>query len=281
MLSERPWKPDAVLRLTMWMLLSISFGGLVVMLLFPKSGGGPAVPPNIWAIIIGTLALHGVAFLLTWLLLSEHQIGWREAFGFAAPRRLRAGLLAIVTTVGLLPVAMGLGHLSAVVMQALDVTPVAQPAVRSIQAVSPLWEKVVLGALTILVAPVVEEILFRGILYPVFKQARFPVLADLARWAIYPWLKARRLRRTALWVRGVLCPKLREKGFPFLAAGGTSLFFAVTHANVMTLVPLFVLALVLTWLYEATDNLLAPILAHCLFNTANFIFLLSAQRLLD
>ncbi|MBI2925981.1 MAG: hypothetical protein HYY24_09780 [Verrucomicrobia bacterium] len=90
MLSERPWKPDAVLRLTMWMLLSISFGGLVVILVFPKGDGGPTVPPNIWAIIIGTLALHGVALLLTGVLVREHQLGWREAFGFAAPGRWRA-----------------------------------------------------------------------------------------------------------------------------------------------------------------------------------------------
>ena len=36
-------------------------------------------------------------------------------------------------------------------------------------------------------------------------------------------------------------------------------------------VPLFVLALALTWLYEFTDNLLAPIAAHSLFNTANLV----------
>ncbi len=33
------------------------------------------------------------------------------------------------------------------------------------------------------------------------------------------------------------------------------------------------LALVLTWLYEKTDNLLAPIAAHSLFNALNFIAL--------
>jgi len=37
------------------------------------------------------------------------------------------------------------------------------------------------------------------------------------------------------------------------------------------LVPLFVLAVALTWLYERTDNLLAPIAAHSLFNIAGLI----------
>ena len=39
--------------------------------------------------------------------------------------------------------------------------------------------------------------------------------------------------------------------------------------------PLFVFALALTWLYERTEGLLAPMLAHGLFNAANLIILLS------
>ena len=42
--------------------------------------------------------------------------------------------------------------------------------------------------------------------------------------------------------------------------------------------PLFVLALALTWLYEKTDNLLAPIAAHSLFNAANLVVLFFAQN---
>jgi membrane protease YdiL (CAAX protease family) len=38
-------------------------------------------------------------------------------------------------------------------------------------------------------------------------------------------------------------------------------------------VALFLLALVLTWLYEKTDNLLAPITAHAFFNAVNLILL--------
>jgi membrane protease YdiL (CAAX protease family) len=48
-----------------------------------------------------------------------------------------------------------------------------------------------------------------------------------------------------------------------------SLLFALIHLNLAALFPLFVLALAFTWLYEHTDNLLAPIVAHALFNAAN------------
>ena len=44
-------------------------------------------------------------------------------------------------------------------------------------------------------------------------------------------------------------------------------------------VPLAVLALMLTALYERTDNLLAPITAHVLFNALNFAMLLVLQQM--
>ena len=60
----------------------------------------------------------------------------------------------------------------------------------------------------------------------------------------------------------------------WLAWFGVSALFALIHVNLPTFVPLFALALALTWLYERTDNLLAPIIAHALFNAANFAVLL-------
>ena len=49
--------------------------------------------------------------------------------------------------------------------------------------------------------------------------------------------------------------------------------------NLVTFVPLLVLALVLTALYERTNNLLAPITAHVLFNALNFVMLLLMQQM--
>jgi membrane protease YdiL (CAAX protease family) len=45
----------------------------------------------------------------------------------------------------------------------------------------------------------------------------------------------------------------------------------------MTFVPLTILAVALTLLYEATDTLVAPIVTHSLFNAANFYWLLWQQ----
>jgi membrane protease YdiL (CAAX protease family) len=57
-----------------------------------------------------------------------------------------------------------------------------------------------------------------------------------------------------------------------------SLLYALIHLNLPTLVPLFVLALVLTWLYVRTDRLLVPIAAHSLFNAANLAILFLQTR---
>jgi membrane protease YdiL (CAAX protease family) len=40
---------------------------------------------------------------------------------------------------------------------------------------------------------------------------------------------------------------------------------------------LFLLALVLTWLYEKTDSLLVPITAHAFFNAVNLVLLCFIQ----
>jgi membrane protease YdiL (CAAX protease family) len=84
---------------------------------------------------------------------------------------------------------------------------------------------------SILIAPVAEEILFRGVLYPAIKQSGFP--------------------RSALW--------------------GTAVLFAAIHVNLPIFLPLLALGLALALLYEATNNLLAPIAAHGLFNAVNIV----------
>jgi hypothetical protein len=73
--------------------------------------------------------------------------------------------------------------------------------------------------------------------------------------------------------RGLLYPFIKQRGWPGLAWFGVSFLFALVHWDAAAFVPLFLLALVLTWLYETTDTLLAPITAHALFNAANLVLL--------
>ena len=76
-----------------------------------------------------------------------------------------------------------------------------------------------------------------------------------------------------LFFRGLLYPTLKQLGLPRLAFWGTAILFGLAHLNLMALIPLIFVAIMLTLLYEETDNLLAPIIAHSFFNTANFVVL--------
>ncbi len=96
-------------------------------------------------------------------------------------------------------------------------------------------QRAVFALAAVVVAPVVEETLFRGILYPALKQ----------------------------------------EGYPRLALFGSSIMFAAIHMNVMTFIPLFALALAFVFLFELTDTLIAPILAHSCFNGVNLLVYLN------
>jgi membrane protease YdiL (CAAX protease family) len=233
MLSAKPWRGEAVLQFCGAQLLCFCLG-LMMAGLLQKAGLAAFRPPDgFGAVLLGTLGFQGVAWLLILFFLRQHQTGWREAFGFRGPQLPRALLLAVLAAIILLPVALGLQQVSAVVLTKLGWQPQEQMAVTLLAGTKSWWMRIYLGAFAVVLAPVAEEFIFRGMLYPFVKQLGWPRLA---------------------WI-------------------GVSFAFALIHDDAVTFVPLFVLALSLTWLYEKTDNLLAPIAAHSLFNAANLVIL--------
>ena len=69
-----------------------------------------------------------------------------------------------------------------------------------------------------------------------------------------------------IFFRGVVFNAwLREAG-PRWAFIGSSALFALIHISVVALVPIFLLGLALAWVYRRTNNLLAPIAMHATVN---------------
>jgi hypothetical protein len=238
MLSAKPWRGEAVLQFCGAQLVCFCLCLLIAGLL-QKAGIAAFQPPDgFGAVLLGTLGFQGAAWLFILFFLRQHQAGWREAFGFRELQLPRALLVAVLVVIVLLPVALGLQQVSAVVLTKLGWPPEEQLAVTLLANTKSWWMRVYLGAFAVVLAPVAEEFIFRGMLYPFVKQLGWPRLA---------------------WV-------------------GVSFAFALIHDDAATFVPLFVLALALTWLYEKTDNLLAPITAHALFNAANLVLLFFAQN---
>ena len=234
MLSEKSWKPDAVLCLLIGLFACMSLGMLAMSLISPGSREA-----RLLQFLVSSVGVQGGWLVVVIFFVREHGLGWAAAFGFASPRLGRTLLLAVLVMAVSLPLAWVLGDLAARVLHSVNVEPVTQHTVQAVQSSGDLNERIIYGAVIILLAPVVEELVFRGILYPAIKQ----------------------------------------RGFPRLALWGTSLLFALMHANAMTFLPLTFLAVVLVLLYEATDNLLAPILTHSLFNAVNFLFLVNSDKL--
>ena len=73
-----------------------------------------------------------------------------------------------------------------------------------------------------------------------------------------------------LLFRGVIYPSLRDLGHRRLAIAASSLLFAAIHGSLALMLPLTVLAVILVWLYEKTGSIVAPVLMHAAFNAVNF-----------
>jgi membrane protease YdiL (CAAX protease family) len=234
MLSVKPWRAEAVILFLAAQLICCCLGMALVGILDKAGFTAFKLPDGFGAVLLATLSFQGATWLLAWIFLRQHKLGWLEAFGFRGPRLIHALLLAVVTTAVVLPIMLELEHLSVVALTKLGWPPEDQAAVALVMNTKLLWARIYLALFTIVIAPLAEEFIFRGVLFPFVKNLGWPRLA---------------------WI-------------------GVSALFALIHVNAATFVPLFVFALALTWLYEKTNNLLAPITAHALFNAVNFTLLL-------
>jgi membrane protease YdiL (CAAX protease family) len=178
----------------------------------------------------GTLFVEIAWLALLVRFVHEHQMSWVDAFGLKerVPQAVVCGIVGVLIA---LPIGITLQWLSGRLMERVGLHPTEEVAVKSAEAASTLAAQLLFGMITIVCAPVVEESLFRGLLYPAIRRAGHP--------------------RLALW--------------------GTALLFGIMHGNAVALLSLVFLGLVLAILYERTGNLLAPMLTHSLFNAINFV----------
>jgi membrane protease YdiL (CAAX protease family) len=239
MMSEKPWRAEAVMQFIALQLLCFAFGIVVISLLHTFGASGFKQEADFGNVLLGTLCFQGATWLLIPIFLRRHEMNWRDALGFRDPQLKSSLALAVaVLVLFIAPATWWWQEISAQTLTQLGWPVEDQSAITMFKGVKGWSEYAYLSLFTIAIAPVAEEFIFRGMLYPFVKQL----------------------------------------GFPKLALFGTSFLFALIHADKAIFIPLFVLALALTWLYEKTDNLLAPITAHALFNAANLVVLCLVQN---
>jgi membrane protease YdiL (CAAX protease family) len=286
-LSAKPWKPDAIVRLLLSIFICIYAGSLVTTAVqYTQSGSKPGIK----VFLLSGLAM---VFLVTTLFLTRR------------PWALESFVRRVIMILGFLYAGLLLGGWA---------QKIAGPAATSVSQMiigtlsfqgatlilvgrflrehhiswteafgfSDHWRQaLILGMLAALIFLPVGQILQQG---SIAAMERFQVSSEEQQ-AVHAlrttrtWLDQVSLAAVAILLvpaaeeilfRGILYPAIRQAGFPKLALWVTSLIFAAVHANLAIFVPLLVLALILALLYEKTNNLLVTITAHSLFNALNF-----------
>jgi membrane protease YdiL (CAAX protease family) len=240
MLAEKPWRFEAVIRLFLGVMTTVCLGILLANLVSHFTSAWPKARSDFWQIVIAALFLEIPALAWIALFLRQHAVSWKDAFGWQNCVPATAVAYGVLAAMLFLPAAWILQMASERVMVLVHLDPQAQVAVQELQDPSlTVAEKIMIGLIAIVFAPIVEEALFRGILYPAIKRLGRP--------------------RLALWVSSAL--------------------FAAVHFNLVTFVPLLAFAVLLVYLYETFQNLLAPVVAHSLFNAANFSILIFQDQI--
>lgn len=230
MLQAQNWRTSEVLRL--FALLATSILGAQLVLQAAQAlllSEGQELPP--WVLLTaGFVSLHIPGLVLLTFFLYQHQTTWVEGFSIRWRPIKPVILLAVGFVVPSLLLAFPLQEISSLILQRLGYSTAPQEAVLILRDSSgpARW---LIGFFAIGVAPVVEEGLFRGVLYPV-------------------------LRKRIGWRSAMLL---------------TSVTFGLVHFNRSVFLSLTLFGLALVWLYETSSNLLPCILAHALFNLVGFL----------
>jgi len=185
------------------------------------------------ALIQGVL-FHGVALLLVWALIRRRNSSWNGAFGMDWPGFKLAAGQGLAGYVGVMPLVFITAVLYQLFLYAAGYPVTLQDVVTIFLEPQTGWSLFLLLLLAVVVAPLVEEALFRGILLPV----------------------------------------LMKKMSPGTAVVVSSLLFAGIHQHLPSFAPLFALAVVLAGLYIYSGSLWAPVVLHAVFNGVSLCVLL-------
>ena len=221
------------------LMISLSIGMFATLALKNFVSGLTTTDERFYSFVIGSICFQLVGLILAHVFLRAHEVSWPEFLGLKLPNCGRAMLLGLGVAVLAVPVALVVNELSRIVVTSMTGSAEMQPTMKVLQVSVSLPQRILFGFTAIVLAPLIEEILFRGILY-----------------------------RT-----------LQQVGYPRMGLYGSSILFGLIHSNLVTLLPLTCLALVFARLYDRTNNLMSSIAAHAVFNAVNFFSFIHQQEI--
>ena len=180
-----------------------------------------------WALILGPILLS--------LRFRGFKLG--SVFGIDKMPVGRSLLLGISLLISAYPTVFAVGVLTSVLLKINPTTDV-QEVMRIFENATAVTQRIPIILLAVAIAPVAEELAFRGYLYGVIKRFFGAV--------------------PALLLSGIL--------------------FALIHLNLPSFFPLLVLGWVFALAYELSGSLLVPMTMHALFNALNLVLALVEHR---
>lgn len=236
-----PWGVGVLIAtVAIFLLTSAAFGGLAISLgLAPTEGED--MPPTrlLWVTLLGQAFMHLPLAVLLIALASRERRGLRR-IGLLDRRWLRHALIGLGGLALVLPVIFGASVVATSLAKALGHDP-SEIAHALLEAMFTAPPAVRVGFMisAVVVAPVLEELIFRGLLQT--------TLLSLAR----PMSPA------------------AQRPFAILATTVVFLLLHLSAASPHALPALAVLSIGLGYLYERTGSLVTPIVAHAAFNAIN------------
>lgn len=186
------------------------------------------------AIITQSLLFHGLGLLIVLLLMRQRRLSWMQAWGMtprSAGKNISAGLIAYLA---IIPALAVIALLNDALLGSLHIDITPQDVALLLRDMKSPWLLTYLCFFTLIVAPVFEEMLFRGIVFPVMT------------------------RHFGLWPALLL----------------SSLAFGSIHFHLPSLIPLAAIAGGFALAYLLTESLMVAIVMHSVFNGINLLLLL-------
>ena len=231
-IGPKPWSVHDVLFVTGLLVLVLGAVEVTVALVvkLARVDEDVALP---W--LLGMDMLLRLAMLFGFVkLFRRRSIDWDEALGLRREPPLRALGLGTIFFVAVLPPVAVVFIVCSKLCHLVGIKDEPQPISNLLATSDSVIVVALIAVVAVAVAPVCEELFFRGFAYPALKQC----------WGTWAALTT------------------------------VSAAFAVIHLHAPSLGPLFALALGLGLSYELTGSLLAPITMHALFNATNVAMLL-------
>jgi membrane protease YdiL (CAAX protease family) len=232
-LKARPWSAEQG-ALLLLVLMALYFVSTAMQPLINKWYGVGEGEQATARIVIQSISFHMIGLGVVVLFLLRRRVTWRDAFGVEPREILRNIGTGATFYLAVLPFLVFYTFLYQAILRGMGHEVVMQEVALVVAGEQSFWMRMYLAGLAVVLAPLFEEILFRGIGLPLIAR----------RWGVAP------------------------------AVVIVSLLFAAIHFHLPSMMPLFVIAVAFSLAYIHTGSIVVPIVMHGLFNGVNVAVLM-------